>query len=389
MSIFDEENNRRNSNSYKWDVKNTELPMWVADMDFKTAPAVVQALRERVDHEIFGYNTVPNEFNEAIQKWWKKRHDCSIEKDWIMFCTGIVPAISSIVRKLTRVGDNVVVLSPVYNIFYNSIVNNYRTILPSFLKYQAGEYEIDFLDLEEKLANENTSMMIFCNPHNPIGKIWDKETLVKIDQLCVKYDVILLSDEIHCDIVAPGKKYTPFISISDSVSSNLITCLSPTKAFNLAGIQTSAIVIPNEKIRKLVNRGINTDEVAEPNSFAIQAAIAAFENGADWLEELNEYLFENRKVIESFFEEKLPMIKVIKGEATYLAWLDCSKITKNTSTLCQFIQSKTGLIVSSGEIFGINGKSFIRMNFATSRSRVMDGLDRMEKGINSFILEEQ
>lgn len=384
MSLFDQKVDRSQTNSYKWDVSEGELPMWVADMDFQTAPVIIEAIQKRLNHGVFGYNVVPDTFNQAIVKWWKKRHQLSLEEDWILFCTGVVPAISSIVRKLTRVGDNIVVLSPVYNIFYNSIVNNHRKISASDLNYQDGEYTIDFVDLEERLADVNTSLMIFCNPHNPAGKIWSKETLEKVGQLCVKHDVVIISDEIHCDLSFPGKKYQPFLGIAPEIDKKLIMCCAPTKAFNMAGLQTAAIVVKDEKLRQLVNRGINTDEVAEPNSFAIQAAIAAFEEGEPWLDELNDYLYQNRQLLENYLAENLPQIKVTKSESTYLAWLDCSAICEDAEVLCAFIRKETGLILSSGEIFGENSRSFIRLNYATNQDRLMDGLNRLQVGIKKF-----
>ena len=276
QSIFDKEIDRKNTGSMKWDVSEGELPMWVADMDFETAPEIIEAMIKRAKHGVFGYTLIQDDWYEAYQNWWKNRHQLEIKKEWLLFCTGVVPAISSIIRKMTTVAENVVVMTPVYNIFFNSILNNGRNVLESKLVYKDGVYQIDFEDLEEKLANPQTSMLLLCNPHNPVGKIWDKDTLAKIGELCVKHHVLVLSDEIHCDITRPGKEYIPFASVSDSCKYNSITCVAPTKTFNLAGIQTSAVIVPNETIRHKVNRGLNTDEVAEPNVFAAIAPVAAF-----------------------------------------------------------------------------------------------------------------
>ncbi|MDO4557054.1 MAG: aminotransferase class I/II-fold pyridoxal phosphate-dependent enzyme, partial [Lachnospiraceae bacterium] len=236
---------RQGTGSLKWDVAKEELPMWVADMDFETCPEVIDALSERVSHGIFGYNVVTDEYYQSIEDWWSRRHNFVMDKEWMMFCTGVVPAISSIVRKMTTVGENILIQSPVYNIFYNSILNNGRHVLSSDLVYDGNEYHIDFEDLEKKLAMPQTTMMILCNPHNPIGKIWSRETLDRIGQLCAKYNVLVVSDEIHCDIVAPDKEYIPFASVSEVNLMNSITCIAPTKAFNLAGLQTSCIIVPN------------------------------------------------------------------------------------------------------------------------------------------------
>ncbi len=384
MATFDQAIDRFDTHSYKWDIAKDELPMWVADMDFQTAPAIIAAINQRAAHGVFGYNTVPPTFNRAIANWWKRRHGVTLQEDWIMYCTGVVPAISSIVRKLTKVGDQVLIFSPVYNIFYHSIVNNHRIVLSSDLQYEAGRYAIDFADLENKLAHENTSLLIFCNPHNPIGKIWEPAVLEKVGQLCLKYGVVIISDEIHCDLTFPGKQYHPFYAASTEVTENVIMCCAPTKAFNIAGLQTAAIVVKNEKLRKLVNRGIDTDEVAEPNSFAIQAAIAAFNEGETWLTELNHYLYENRQLVEAFVTEQLPEIKVVSSEATYLAWLDCSQLTENTEELCQFIREKTGLYVTTGAVFGSNSQAFIRLNYATTKVKVEDGLNRLFHGVQGF-----
>lgn len=388
MYDFSKLTNRRETGSLKWDVKENELPMWVADMDFETAPEIVEALKNRAAHSIFGYNIVPEKYFTSIQNWWQNYHHFKIETDWMMFCTGVVPAISSIVRKMTTVGENVLIQSPVYNIFYNSILNNGRYVLSSDLVYDGQEYHIDFEDLERKLALPQTTLMILCNPHNPIGKIWDKETLKKIGDLCAKHHVLVLSDEIHCDIVAPDKEYIPFASVSKTNLMNSITCIAPTKAFNLAGLQTSCIVVPNEILRHKVNRGINTDEVAEPNSFAITASITAFEKGKPWLEELRVYIENNKQKAKNYIHQEIPECHVVPSEATYLLWIDCSKITSDSVALVEFIRQHTGLYLSDGYEYGENGESFIRMNVACPFKRLEDGLSRFKKGIELYKSKE-
>lgn len=381
MYDFSKMTNRFNTNSYKWDVKENELPMWVADMDFETAPAIIDALHNRIDHKIFGYNTVPDDYFEVYQNWWERRHHFHMEKDWMMFVTGVVPAISSVVRKVTTVGENVLIMSPVYNIFYNSILNNGRHVLSSDLIFDGKEYHIDFEDLERKLSLSQTTLMIFCNPHNPIGKIWDKETLQRIGDLCAKHHVIVLSDEIHCDITNPQKEYIPFASVSKTNLENTIMCIAPTKAFNMAGMQTACIVVPNEVLRHKVNRGINTDEVAEPNSFAICATKAAFNQSEDWLNELNQYIQNNKDYAISFIQKEIKDVYVVPTEATYLLWIDCHKVCLDSVELTSFIRKKTGLYVSDGLEYGENGKAFIRMNVACPFERLKDGLDRFKEGI--------
>lgn len=381
---FSKLTNRRQSLSLKWDVEENELPMWVADMDFETAPEIIAALSNRVEHGIFGYNIVGDEYYQSIQNWWQRRHHFQMEKDWLMFCTGVVPAISSIVRKMTTVGENVLIQSPVYNIFYNSILNNGRHVLSSDLVYDGKEYHIDFADLEKKLALPQTTMMILCNPHNPIGKIWDLQTLKQIGELCHKHHVIVVSDEIHCDITIPEKEYIPFASVSKINQDISITCIAPTKAFNLAGLQTACICVPNPVLRQKVNRGINTDEVAEPNSFAITATIAAFNQGEAWLEELRKYIGENKRIVAQFVQEKLPELTVVSSEATYLLWIDCSKICQNSVELVNYLRQETGLYLSDGYEYGVNGMQFVRMNVACPKARLEDGLNRLYSGIKAY-----
>lgn len=380
----DEITNRRGSFSMKWNVGENELPMWVADMDFETAPAVKYALMQKVEGGIFGYTIVPNDYYKSISDWWTKRHQFSINPDWIIFTTGVVPAISSILRKMTDVGENVLIQPPVYNIFYNSIRNNGRNIIENKLIYNNGKYSIDFNDLERKLSDPQTTMMILCNPHNPIGKVWDKDTLARIGELCTKHKVLVLSDEIHCDLTSPGVEYTPFASVSDLCAENSITCIAASKAFNLAGLQAASVVIPNPYIRHKVNRGLNTDEVAEPNAFAIDANIAAFTQGEAWLDELRAYIKSNKDIAAEFIHHNIPKLHVISSEATYLLWVDCQQITCDTDKLCDVIRDETGLYLSSGSAYGENGKSFIRINLATQKVRVLDGLERLKRGVQRY-----
>lgn len=386
MSTFDEVINRRNTGCAKWDMtKEGELPMWVADMDFHTAPQITNALIERAKHGVFGYALKGDEWYEAYKNWWSTRHHFNIEKEWLMFCTGVIPALSSIVRKLTTPAENVVVMTPVYNHFFSSILNNGRNVLESKLKYENGEFDIDFKDLEEKLSNPQTTMMILCNPHNPIGKIWNKATLEKIGNMCCENHVIVVSDEIHCDIVELEKEYIPFASISEKCKNNSITCVSPTKTFNIAGLQTAAILVPDEGLRNRVNRAINTDEVAEPNVFAAIAPVVAYNEGGEWLDELNKYLWENRKFAENFIKENIKGVFPIKAEATYLMWVDCTSVSTNSKELCDFIREKTGLFVTSGDVYR-NADGFMRVNIACPRSVLEDGFNRLRTGIEQYLL---
>ncbi|MCI8408744.1 MAG: pyridoxal phosphate-dependent aminotransferase [Lachnospiraceae bacterium] len=386
---FDTPVNRRNSNSLKWDVAEGELPMWVADMDFKTAPEIIEALRERVSHGVFGYSDVTGEWYQAIIKWWERRHNFTMEKEWLIFSTGIVPAISSIVRKLTTPNEKVLIQTPVYNIFFNSIINNGRQVLQAPLVYNGQEYSIDFQDLEKKLADPQTTLMILCNPHNPIGKIWNRETLEKIGALCKKHHVIVVSDEIHCDLSAPGYNYIPFASVSEDCQDNSITCIAPTKTFNIAGLQTAIVSVPNKNLRHKVWRGLNTDEVAEPNAFAVQATITSFTKGESWLEELRIYLQGNKECVLDYVDREIPQLSIVASDATYLLWLDCKKFTEHTKEFAEFIRKKTGLYLSEGSQFGGNGKQFLRMNIACPRATILDGLNRLKRGCEAYIEEKQ
>lgn len=378
---FDKIIDRRNTASLKWDIKENELPMWVADMDFETAPEIKNALLERAQHGIYGYNIIPDEWYEAYINWWKTRHGFEMKREWLIFSAGVVPTISSVVRKLTTPNENVLVQTPVYNIFFNSIINNGCRPLQNRLIYKDGEYSIDFEDLEEKLSNPQTTLMLLCNPQNPAGRIWKKEELEKIGALCKKHSVVVLSDEIHCDITDPDKSYIPFAGVSEECKMNSITCIAPTKCFNIAGLQTSAVSVPNPVLRHKVNRALNTDEVAEPNTFAVTAAIAAFKNGGKWLDEMRAYVFENKCLVDSFIKNELPQVKLVKSEATYLLWLDVSALNKPSGEIASFIRKETGLFLSSGSAYGEGGNGFLRMNIACPRASVEDGLKRLKAGV--------
>lgn len=381
---FDKITDRRNTNSLKWDVTGSELPMWVADMDFETAPEITAAVTKRAMHGIFGYSIIPDEWSAAYAGWWKNRYGFEINKDWLIFCTGVIPAISSIVRKLTTPAENVVLLTPVYNIFFNSVLNNGRNVLECELSYDGEKYEIDFNDLEKKLSDTQTAMMILCNPHNPLGKIWDRKTLEKIGNMCKKYHVVVISDEIHCDLTKPGKAYIPFASVSDECKFNSITCVAPTKSFNIAGIQTAAVIVPNENLRNKVNRGLNTDEVAEPNCFAVQAAVAAYTRGGAWLDSLRQYLDENRRITSEFIAEKIPSLRLVDSEATYLLWIDCRGVKNIPDDISAFVRRKTGLYLSNGRQYGSGGEGFLRLNIACPKSVLNDGLCRLKKAIEEL-----
>ncbi len=384
---FDTPINRRGTNACKWDVPESELPMWIADMDFETAPAVKDAILRRAAHGCYGYTEINSDWHSAYANWWRKRHGLDCKEDWFVFTTGVIPAISSTVRKLTTPNENVVIQTPVYNIFFNSIINNGARVLESPLIYKNGAYSIDFVDLEAKLAEPQTTLMLLCNPHNPVGKIWPRETLAKIGELAKKHHVTVISDEIHCDLCDSGREYVPFLSVSEVCREVGIACVAPTKTFNIAGIQTAAVMIANPNLRYKVTRALNTDEVAEPNVFALEAPIAAFNEGGAWLDALRDYITENKRLAEEFVAREIPQLHAVKSEATYLLWLDCREVSRDSEYFQQFLRESVGLYLSAGDVYGKSGDGFMRMNLACPRSLVEDGLGRLRRGVELKLMQ--
>lgn len=375
---------RKKTDSVKWNVKDGQLPMWIADMDFKTAPAIMAAMQEKIKLGAFGYEWPREDYFNSIKDWLKKRHNVKSQISWMIFTTGVVPAISSIVRRCSQIGDNVLVQKPVYNIFNNSILNNGRHVLSSDLIFNGQDYEVDWVDLEEKMADPLTSLMIFCNPHNPVGKVWTPQEVQKVADLCLKHHVVLLSDEIHGDLVRDGAQYTPAFSVSGKAKENVISLVSPSKTFNVAALHAATAIIPGTYLHDLVNRGLNSDEVAEPNLLAIPATIAAYEKGGDWLDQLLQVLEANFAYAKKFLQENLPQLKVVSGPATYLIWIDVSAVAQDAKELTDFIAEKTGLIITGGDVYGGDGKQFVRMNLACPITLVKDGFARLKRGVELY-----
>lgn len=382
---FDNLTSRRGTSATKWNVKDNELPMWIADMDFDVAPAIKEAILKRSSHPIYGYCDISDEWYEAYISFFKDRHKFSISKDWLIFSMGVVPTISSSVRALTSAGDEVAIMTPVYNIFFNSIINNKRKVVEVPLIYTGESYSIDFLKLDEVLSRETVKLLILCNPQNPIGKIWSADDLSEIGRLAKLHDVTVLSDEIHGEITAPNKEYVPFLNINDINKEIGFAAISVTKPFNIAGIHTSAIVIPNKVIRDKVVRQLNTDECAEANVFSIPASIAALNESRDWLDEMRQYVEKNKEYVTIFLKENIPSIRPIKQDATYLMWIDISKVTNDSKIFADFLREKTGLYVQPGYVYGKGGEGFIRLNVATSLFNVKDACRRLQKGISLFM----
>ena len=375
---FDRTADRLNTSSIKWDVKENELPMWVADMDFMVIPEIQDAIIKSTKDGAFGYTYPTKEFFEAYQYWWKKRHHIEIPTSWMIFASGVVSALDSIIRTLTKEDDGVLLLTPVYHTFFNVINNNHRKVVTSTL-LEKSDYSIDYKDVEDKIKNLNVKAIIFCNPHNPVGRIWKKEEIKQLIDICEKYNVFFISDEIHCDITDPGYEYCSALSVSD----NVIVCLSPGKVFNLAGIHSSVTVVKNEKLREQLQAAFYRDDIGEPNYFAIPANIAAYKKGEEYVDELNKYLFENKRYVSSFIEEKLPNIKLTSSHATYLLWIDVSALNIKSDLFVDELRKQTGLILSPGKQFGDGGEYFLRMNIATSLEKVKDAMNRLKVYVNS------
>ena len=382
---FDDITDRRGTGSLKWDVAENELPMWVADMDFPAAPCIRRAIEKRAAHGVFGYGILPDAWYGAYRRWWGEHHGLEIRDEQLIFVTGVIPALSTAVRKFTTPAEKIVIQTPVYNIFFNSIINNGRRVLENPLIYENGEFRMDFEDLETKLSDPLTTMMILCNPQNPAGRIWSREELARLGSLCRKHHVLVFSDEIHCDLTAPGRAYVPFASVDETSRMNSITALAPTKAFNIAGINSAAVFVPEEGLRQRMDRALNTDEVAEPNAFAVDATLAAFsDEGWEWLSALRDYVEGNKQAVYAFVRKELPDVCAVPQDATYLMWLDVSRYTADSRALQRFIREKTGLFVSAGDMYGGIGNRFLRLNVACPRSVLEDGLDRLRRGLEQW-----
>ena len=380
---FDEIIPRRGTNSYKWDSAGDAdvLPMWVADMDFRTAPPVVEALRKRVEHGIFGYVRVPDAYYAAVTNWFARRHDWQIEKEWIIYTTGVVPALSAVIKALTAPGDKLMVQTPVYNCFFSSIRNNGCGMIANPLIYRNGTYQIDFADLEQKAADPSVKVLLLCNPHNPAGRVWTKQELTRIGDICIRNNVWVVADEIHCELVFPGHTYIPFASISQEFLMHSVTCTSPSKAFNLAGLQIANIISADTDIRTKIDKAININEVCDVNPFGVEALMAAYNDGEEWLEELKQYLFANYNYLRVYFEEYLPEFPVATLEGTYLVWADCSVLNQSSDETVKTLLEKEKLWVNEGSLYGEAGEGFIRINIACPRQQLIEGLNRLRRAL--------
>lgn len=376
---------RRDSNSVKWDVSQQEIPLNLADMDFATAPEIITALQKKVATGVFGYEEIPMTYYQAIANWYEQEHGCRPETDWLLFVNGVVPALSSLVRRLSHPGDNIVVQPPVYNIFYNSIENNGRHTLANNLIYQVDHYEINFSLLKQQLAQPLTTIMILCNPQNPSGQIWSYEQLKKIVNLCQQFHVILISDEIHGDLTLNSNQYTPIFSLPDVLIQSTIALISPSKTFNLAALHAASVIVPNEALRQQVIRSLNNDELAEPNLAAVPGTIAAYTKGQPWLNALKHQLQDNYQLVSDYLQRNLPEVRIIYGGASYLLWLDFHAFKIPASKLVEQLQENVGLLLSDGSLYRGNGADFLRLNMACPPAVLKVALQRLIQGLLQIV----
>lgn len=385
---FSRPTERRGTDSYKWDsAPETDIiPLWVADMDFETFPGITEALQRRVAHGIFGYTRVPEAYYEAVCRWFGKHHGWHINREDIIYTSGVVPAVSAVIKALTLPGDQVIVQGPVYNCFFSSIRNNGCEMVSNSLIYNKEElrYEIDFDDLERKLAHERARLMLLCNPHNPGGRVWTRDELTRVAELCHKYGVRVVSDEIHCELTLYDNEYVPFGSLPDELSHGSITCCSPSKAFNTAGLQIANIVCRDAEVRNRIDRAININEVCDVNPFGVIALQAAYsDEGYEWLTQLRAYISSNYDLLRERFARELPKCKVMRMEGTYLAWIDCSELHISSDEIEEMLMHENKVWVNAGSMYGTEGAAFIRINMACTSELLNEGITRIVNGLDN------
>lgn len=385
---FSRPTDRRGTDSYKWDSAPEAdiIPLWVADMDFETFPGITEALQRRVAHGIFGYTRVPETYYEAVCNWFEKHHGWHINREDIIYTSGVVPAVSAVIKALTLPGDQVIVQGPVYNCFFSSIRNNGCETVSNSLIYNKEElrYEIDFDDLERKLAHERARLMLICNPHNPGGRVWTRDELTRVAELCRKYGVRVVSDEIHCELTLYDNEYVPFGSLPDELSHGSITCCSPSKAFNTAGLQIANIVCRDAEVRNRIDRAININEVCDVNPFGVIALQAAYsDEGYEWLTQLRAYISSNYDLLLERFARELPKCKVMRMEGTYLAWIDCSELHISSDEIEEMLMHENKVWVNAGSMYGTEGAAFIRINMACTSELLNEGITRIVNGLGN------
>ena len=382
---FDAPVERRGSYSYKWDTTAVGvLPMWVADMDFTTAPVIIEALRRRVDHGVFGYTAVPDEYYNAVDNWFSRRHGYHVARESVIYVPSVVPAVSAIIKALVKPGEGVIVQTPVYNCFFSSIRNNGCTTVENRLRRidrpdGSFTYEIDFDDLETKASDPANRLLLLCNPHNPAGRVWSRDNLARIADICRRNGVVIVSDEIHCELTMPGFDFVSMATVTDDA----IICSSPSKAFNTAGLQIANIIANAPAKRALIDKAVNINEVCDVNPFGVAGLIAAYNGGEPWLNALVAYLHDNYLLTRDFFARELPELPLARLEATYLVWIDIRACHCDGDTIEKLLADHDGILVNSGAIYG--DRNYIRLNIATRRAMLSEGLHRLAHGLRALI----
>jgi cystathionine beta-lyase len=382
---FDEPIDRRGTSCVKWDESPSAdvIPMWVADMDFPVAPAIHEAIKKRAEHSIFGYTIVEEDYYEAVISWFLRRHQWTIQREEILYTTGVIPAMSCAIKALTMPGEKVLILSPDYNCFFSSIRNNGCEVSETILVKDGASFVVDWEDFEQRCADEKTTVFLLCNPHNPTGRVWSKEELERMNTICMKYGIKVISDEIHGELIMPGYLFQPFATVSDACRQNSVILNSPSKSFNIAGLQTANIICSQPEWRRRIDRAINIHEVCDLNPFGPVALKAAYNESEEWIDELNQYLWDNYQALCQFFEKELPLCKVTQLEGTYLVWLDVTRYSNDVEKLCDDLLTRGKVWVNPGTMYGAeSGKGYIRINIACPRSRMMEGLERIKETIN-------
>lgn len=386
---FDEMIDRRETDSIKWNkgiIKDEFgdgelLPLWIADMDFKCARPIIEALSKRVEHGIFGYSQAGEEYYEAVAKWNRRRHGLSIEKDWIVFVPGIVPAFNYLIRTFAKPGDKVVIQNPVYYPFSFVVANNGCHPVLNQLRRVDGSYRMDYEDLEAKAKDPLVKLMILCSPHNPVGRVWTREELEKAGEICARNGVIVIVDEIHSDIVMDGNRHVPFLGLPEKLAQQSVICTAPSKTFNLAGMQTANLIIKNEAMREAFKKTLKASSVGWGNPLGMTALTAAYNEGEEWLAQVLEYLEGNVDFMEAFIAEHMPEVGFARPEGTYLAWLDFRTLVSTEKELEELLRKKAKVALDEGPIFGEGGKGFARINFACPQSLLSEALHRIENAI--------
>lgn len=371
----------------KWDGMDRKycgdnlLPLWIADMDFNVAEPISQAVINRANHKLYGYGICDDEYYQSVVDWMKKKHNWRVEKEWIVYTNGVISGISFVLDGITEPGDKVMIQTPVYDPFYSIIEDNRCTVVENPLIYKDGRYEIDFDDFEKKAQN-GVNVFLLCSPHNPIGRVWTKEELKRLTDICLQNDIKIISDEIHSEIIYKDYQHTTLATISQEVEKNSIICTSPTKAFNIAGLQVANIIIRDKLIRQKLNKVIEKNHFVRPSIFGVEALIAAYNKGEHWLEETTHYIEENKEYFIEYVKENLPGIKVVEPEGTYLLWIDFSDLGLSNKDLNSFLLEDCQLATIDGKLFGSQGQQFQRFNIACDREVVKEALYRLEYGLN-------